>query len=282
MLSVALHSDQSVTNDKLLPKNSPNLNYGKPACGQAGKTRKSALPTSRYFKYAIGEIVLVVIGILIALQINNWNEYRKDRNREQAILKNLQIDFRTNIKNVNHASRDFMVAYEASVNLLEIIRENDTIQGSEIEQLLDDIINETKSLDIITGSINEMLNTGSINLIKDDNLRKQLSNWSYHQTDTEDDIVIYKDYLFDFFIPSLTNKALLRNMENPDFFEDDLNLKKIQKSNFTINYSQTIRTVEFENQLYNNTLNYMYTINSYKLFTGYLEETLERIDSNIK
>ena len=35
--------------------------------------------TSKYFKYAIGEIVLVVIGILIALQINNWNEHRKSR-----------------------------------------------------------------------------------------------------------------------------------------------------------------------------------------------------------
>ena len=33
--------------------------------------------TGKYFKYAIGEIVLVVIGILIALQINNWNEQRK-------------------------------------------------------------------------------------------------------------------------------------------------------------------------------------------------------------
>jgi hypothetical protein len=33
--------------------------------------------TGKYFKYAIGEIILVVIGILIALQINNWNEARK-------------------------------------------------------------------------------------------------------------------------------------------------------------------------------------------------------------
>ena len=34
--------------------------------------------TAKYFKYAIGEIVLVVIGILIALQINNWNQNRKE------------------------------------------------------------------------------------------------------------------------------------------------------------------------------------------------------------
>ena len=35
--------------------------------------------TTKYLKYAIGEIVLVVIGILIALQINNWNEQRKQK-----------------------------------------------------------------------------------------------------------------------------------------------------------------------------------------------------------
>ena len=42
--------------------------------------------TTKYFKYAIGEIILVVIGILIALQINNWNDVRKNRNYEQEIL----------------------------------------------------------------------------------------------------------------------------------------------------------------------------------------------------
>ena len=42
--------------------------------------------TSRYLKYAIGEIVLVVIGILIALQINDWNEVRKLRMLETDIL----------------------------------------------------------------------------------------------------------------------------------------------------------------------------------------------------
>ena len=127
-----------------------------------------------------------------------------------------------------------------------------------------------------------MLNTGSINLIKDDHLRKQLSNWSYYQTDTEDDIVIYRDYLFSLFIPSLMNKALLRNMEIPEFFEENLNLKTIRKSNFNVNYNKTIRTIEFENQVYNNTLNYMYAINSYKVFNHYLDETLKFIDSNIK
>ena len=47
----------------------------------------------KYLKYAIGEILLVVIGILIALQINNWNERRIESAEEQKILKNLKIDF---------------------------------------------------------------------------------------------------------------------------------------------------------------------------------------------
>ena len=48
----------------------------------------------RYLKYAIGEILLVVIGILIALQINNWNEHRKIKNEERALL----TDIITNLK----------------------------------------------------------------------------------------------------------------------------------------------------------------------------------------
>ncbi len=46
--------------------------------------------TGKYFKYAIGEIILVVIGILIALQINNWNQERKENKQERFILQKLQ------------------------------------------------------------------------------------------------------------------------------------------------------------------------------------------------
>ena len=51
---------------------------------------------SKYFKYAIGEIILVVIGILIALQINNWNENRKEIYNEAKILKTLNDEFLEN------------------------------------------------------------------------------------------------------------------------------------------------------------------------------------------
>jgi len=50
-----------------------------------------------YLRYAIGEIVLVVVGILIALSINNWNEQRKTENRIVEILKEVQNDLGKNI-----------------------------------------------------------------------------------------------------------------------------------------------------------------------------------------
>lgn len=48
--------------------------------------------TGKYLKYAIGEIILVVIGILIALQINNWNENRTFKNELKQIMKEVQND----------------------------------------------------------------------------------------------------------------------------------------------------------------------------------------------
>ena len=54
--------------------------------------------TANYLKYAIGEIILVVIGILIALSINNWNENRKEENRLLNIYSLIFIDMENDKK----------------------------------------------------------------------------------------------------------------------------------------------------------------------------------------
>ncbi|WP_211047412.1 DUF6090 family protein [Lutibacter sp. B1] len=55
--------------------------------------------TGKYLKYAIGEIVLVVIGILIALQINNWNDVRKINNQKHSLLQNIKKDLEVDTLN---------------------------------------------------------------------------------------------------------------------------------------------------------------------------------------
>ena len=68
------------------------------------KIRLDALSRKRfakYFTYAIGEIILVVIGILIALQVSNLNEQRKDRDLGNSLKKALQSELKADIELIN-------------------------------------------------------------------------------------------------------------------------------------------------------------------------------------
>ena len=67
--------------------------------------------TGKYIQYAIGEIVLVVIGILIALFINNWSEYKKTRATEIVFLKNIKNDIKLTIEEID----EFIEARNAQI-----------------------------------------------------------------------------------------------------------------------------------------------------------------------
>lgn len=68
------------------------------------KIRKVLLSQNRFTKYllyAIGEIVLVVLGILIALQVNNWNNKQKDLARLNHLIKKLKVQTTENLENIS-------------------------------------------------------------------------------------------------------------------------------------------------------------------------------------
>ncbi|GAA4268159.1 DUF6090 family protein [Hyunsoonleella aestuarii] len=71
--------------------------------------------TSKYLKYAIGEIILVVIGILIALQINNWNEGRKLLDKRDNLISSLIEDFEYNTKE----NKNILLLYEKQLNTMD-------------------------------------------------------------------------------------------------------------------------------------------------------------------
>ena len=75
--------------------------------------------TSKYFKYAIGEIILVVIGILIALSINNWNEARKSQVFEEEILTQVQANLIKDKLSLEDISLNFKKAITSSNKILE-------------------------------------------------------------------------------------------------------------------------------------------------------------------
>lgn len=78
---------------------------------------------SVYLLYGLGEIVLVVIGILIALQINNWNEERKDRITEKSVLLELQDNLERNMVLIDNAIADIIEINETTGGIIEIIEE---------------------------------------------------------------------------------------------------------------------------------------------------------------
>jgi len=84
--------------------------------------------TGKYFKYAIGEIILVVIGILIALQINNWNEDRKERKQEKEFITSVKKDLTQDkgfIELIIGQLEPRIVAYETLNNDLVNLYQND-------------------------------------------------------------------------------------------------------------------------------------------------------------
>ena len=77
--------------------------------------------TGKYLKYAVGEIMLVVIGILVALYINNWNENQKEEKSEVLILKSLQKDFIENKKIYSDIIDNQMLVVENCKSLIECL-----------------------------------------------------------------------------------------------------------------------------------------------------------------
>ncbi len=131
----------------------------------------------KYLLYAIGEIALVMIGILLALQINNWNEGRKEKLEEKAILIRLKSDFESNQDLINE-----VITYQRQVSrrmraLLDIMGTNHL----KVEQ--DSLIKYLGAIPFIPkyspikGNISSIISSGKISLISNENLNVILTEW---------------------------------------------------------------------------------------------------------
>lgn len=142
------------------------------------KIRKSLIESGsarKYLLYAIGEILLVVIGILIALQINNWNEAKKDRRAENQALINLKLEFDENQKRISFLMDIKQRQEDECRAYLELVT-NDTIPIEEKVKL-----GRPKTFAGTWGATNTVLqslqNTGGIDKIQNDSLKFLLNHW---------------------------------------------------------------------------------------------------------
>tara|TARA_R110000744_G_scaffold306138_1_gene414444 strand:- start:3690 stop:4475 length:786 start_codon:yes stop_codon:yes gene_type:complete len=148
---------------------------------------------SKYLLYAIGEIILVVLGILIALQINNWNEKRKDRLKEQVVLKKLQEDYQSNLLQLEEKmkTRDKII-----ISGLQLLKAFDQPIGINRDSIIKDIaiLNNDPTFDPIQ---NNLTSSGNLILISNNRLNNLLSNWTSDVIAVQETEVIWADKVND-------------------------------------------------------------------------------------
>jgi hypothetical protein len=133
---------------------------------------------ARYLIYAAGEIVLLVIGILVALAINNANQQRILREKEHVYLTGLKNEFRTSKRKLEELMKVNRHNYEGAKEIIACISEDIASPG---EQQFAELLYNTFAFDVSfnpnNSLLNEMISSGSLKDISNPVLRKELTNW---------------------------------------------------------------------------------------------------------
>jgi len=132
---------------------------------------------SRYLLYALGEILLVMIGILIALQVNTWSEDQKSHAKKVALLRALSVEFNANLKQL-----DSVNYYNTRV--VQATRKFFGLNLEQAKQVSDDSLRIWLSeagylwtFDPQNGALRSGISSGDVHLIQNDTLVNLLFSW---------------------------------------------------------------------------------------------------------
>ena len=137
----------------------------------ASKTTSARDATGKYFKYAIGEILLVVIGILIALQINNWNEQRIDKKREANYIKNIERDLKRQLEAIEvQMNFESEIAKNCELALKPFVETNALRVDTTLAKALGNTTTRRTFLNP-NPAFKELVSTGNIALLKNEEFK---------------------------------------------------------------------------------------------------------------
>lgn len=140
--------------------------------------------TGKYLKYAFGEIILVVIGILIALYINNWNQNRQQENEELNSLKFLKAEFEGNLQKFDGNFEKQKIRLAVINNILfEDLSQNTLWELDSIYQL--SFYSWTYNPSFST--YNSLISSGKMNQFSNDSLKIKLAEFKDLVTDYQED-----------------------------------------------------------------------------------------------
>jgi hypothetical protein len=158
--------------------------------------------SGKYFKYAIGEIILVVIGVLIALSINNWNENRKNSIKEIQFLEGFKNDLMANKTELNRVIRKAEITSNSSDSILKLKRrELDSLGIKSFVRFMMDAagfaVCQTQE-----GTIQGIMGSGNLDVILNDSIRLAIGSWQANLKDVieweeldKNSSAIYNEYL---------------------------------------------------------------------------------------
>lgn len=133
---------------------------------------------SKYLVYAIGEILLVVIGILIALQINNWSEENKTDNRQSNYLELIKNEMSNNLDALKFEKQRLN---EALIGMRELValcdRPSAEITEKEFSSSWTKVFSKTIRFRHEDGAMKELISSGVLNDINNDHIRNTLAAW---------------------------------------------------------------------------------------------------------
>lgn len=164
--------------------------------------------TGKYLKYAFGEIILVVIGILIAISINNWNEHRKERIKEQTILIQLKEDYQSNLAQLEQKieMRKSIMLYANKI-LKTIDNPNEANRDSLITYFAN--VGNDPTFDPIQNDLN---NSEYRRLISNKKLKRMLSNWTSDIVAVKESESVWARMVFQHVLPTFMSLGVSRDL----------------------------------------------------------------------
>lgn len=164
--------------------------------------------TRKYFLYAIGEIALVVIGILIALQINNWNEYRIEREMERDLLIQLKSEYESNLEQLDEKITMRSNMTDAAMRLMAYIDDPDISNEDSIYTYID----VTLIVPTFDPIVNDIISSGRIQLIQNNELRSILTRWTSDVVQVTEEEKAWYDFRTQVYAHTLTDHISYRNL----------------------------------------------------------------------
>jgi len=161
-------------------------------------------------RYAIGEIVLVVIGILIALSINNWNENRQNRQKETILLNQLKQEFMAYQEQLDDKIDQRINIVHSANTLLKFIDNGSTVNSDSIVYHLQ----RTLFIPTFNANSNDFFAARDMSLLQNDSLRALLAIWPGQVDQLIEEELQWVTYRDNQYVPFITTHFQVRNLYN--------------------------------------------------------------------